>query len=32
MLFLKNFKMHISREPAILEQQMSFFGKRTFIN
>ena len=27
-----NFKMHIPREPVILEQQMSLFGKKSFIN
>ena len=27
-----NFKMHILREPVILEQQMSLFGKKSFIN
>ena len=27
-----NFKMHISREQLILEQQMSSFDKKSFIN
>ena len=26
-----NFKMHISREPLMLEQQMSWFDKKSFI-